>query len=244
MKGPHSMNVNRTNWRRSLALLLSVLLPISADAWIILGYNDWDTVPAAGTGGWTDRDNAATVTDTSTDTPGNSTDWLQITFDAYDPFNPPDIDDVVYVDENAIYAGTWTDLMFIEFDFYSETYTPSIAELRFGTSDSTFYTDYYYSSFTVSETGWTTIRISLDASAWSAFGSPASYLTALGSIDWIGIYLYRSDYNEEIYGIDNFKLMIPEPGDFVMLGAAIAVGAWSFLRRRKESRSPDVTLAV
>ena len=61
----------------------------------------------------------------------------------------------------------------------------------------------------------------------------SQYLADLGSIDWIGVYIYRGSGDEQIYGIDNFKLMVPEPAECFMLAAAVISSGMSLRRKRR-----------
>jgi hypothetical protein len=57
------------------------------------------------------------------------------------------------------------------------------------------------------------------------------YLADLSSSDWIGVFTYRTGAAEQIYGIDNFRLMVPEPAETVVLCVALAVSLVALRRR-------------
>jgi len=50
---------------------------------------------------------------------------------------------------------------------------------------------------------------------------------------WSSMYIFRTGAVEQIYGIDNFMLMIPEPTQCMMLGFAGLVSLWSRRRKKK-----------
>ena len=81
---------------------------------------------------------------------------------------------------------------------------------------------------------------------WSTFNAPFAnwedwqyagatedqYLSDLSSINWIGVYVYRNTGDDQIYGLDDCMLMVPEPAELMMLAVALAAAWWSLRRRR------------
>jgi len=49
------------------------------------------------------------------------------------------------------------------------------------------------------------------------------YLADLASKDWIGVSVYRDVANQELYGLNEFKLMVPEPSEVLLLAMAFVV---------------------
>jgi hypothetical protein len=70
--------------------------------------------------------------------------------------------------------------------------------------------------------------------------SEDQYLSDLSSIDWIGISLGGSSGADPSYQPDNFRLMIPEPSQYVMLSSAI-LACLAAVRRRKNDKQPPTS---
>ena len=88
--------------------------------------------------------------------------------------------------------------------------------------------------FTGEEAGARAAEYMNDYLAWDyGGGSEADFLYDLENISWVGIYIRRNTAVEQIYGIDNFQLWIPEPSEWMMMAALAAV--WVVYRRRKGS---------
>jgi len=64
------------------------------------------------------------------------------------------------------------------------------------------------------------------------FGTEEEFLSDLSDIEWVGLYIDRNTALEQFYGVDNFSLMIPEPGELIMLAFAL-IGVWISHRRRR-----------
>ena len=214
-----------------LAMVLA-LAAGAARAGIVLGIQDWDTAPAEGIGSWTPAGDAATLSLNETD-PANN--WLQIDFPgAIDPEPGAHWDETITMPATDLYVGTWNTDMWIAFDFWAETTSPSTLQVRWlGDATGTQW-GYTLTGATIGQ--WT--RFTAPLSNWedwsiSPFGDVNDFLNDLESINWIGIYIERDGYQDpEIYGIDDFALMVPEPAEIVLLLAGIAAVGWVVLKRR------------
>jgi len=84
---------------------------------------------------------------------------------------------------------------------------------------------------------WGTLRSDTfsDVDDWrlDPFVTQSEFLTDLDSIDWIGIYIFRDGTDAEVYGVDDFKLMVPEPAEYLLLFAALGT-ALVAMRSRKQ----------
>jgi hypothetical protein len=165
-------------------MILAVLAgPVRAE--IMLGKHDWDPT---GTGLWTDLYDSTTVS--TAPVGGHTGGWMQVSFPA--TAQPQNLQagwyDVAYTKATNLYAGTWNEDVWVEFDFWASNVAPGATE--------------------------------------------AQYLADLASIDWIGVYIYRNTADLQIYGIDDFKLMIPEPAEYLVLALALATTGLSLHRKR------------
>jgi len=121
----------------------------------------------------------------------------------------------------------------IVFDFYSETTNAGLLRLYFigGASDYVWYYD-----LTPTVLGWHTYEANMLAEGpFGGWYSPAQGASGLlnstlwndlATVDEVGIYLaYQPNFENQIYGIDNFELNdeyhTPEPGTVAALGFAL-----------------------
>lgn len=222
---------------RSVAVLAATLLiaaPVSGN--VILGQHDWDTDTLHG---WASQDGWTTVAREPTggvDTTG----WMSITFtnDSEDP--GPWWYDTISTPKTNLFAGSWTSSQWIEFDFWASNTEPSAIQVQFGDTATNLVWRYdVFNSETddMALTNWTTYTASFanweDWKIQSPGYTENNYLANLDSIDWIGVYIYRNTAAEQIYGIDNFMLMIPEPVECLMLAAAAISSAMSLRKKKK-----------
>jgi len=214
----------------ALAALCLMVSVSSLHANSILGEHDWDTTPASGVGNWAAVGSSATV---SEDTTVGSDHWLKITFPSgIDPGPGSQWYETVSVPSADLYAGTWETANWIEFDFWSEDVEPDTLQVRWhGTANDEIW------GYTISPAGvgsWGTYTAPLaNWEDWkmNPFVDESDFLADLNSIDWIGVYIFRDGTDQEIYGLDDFGLNVPEPEEYMMLAAAL-VTAFLALRRR------------
>lgn len=214
-----------------LALCLAVATPWAARGGVILGQFTWDS----GTQGWTSMHDWANLGN-----PEGGDGWLSITFDptVLPESSQDEWSAVAKVQASDLFSGTWDDRMSIEFDFFSEDTPPTALQVMWKSTESE---DLWAAVVTPSaSTGqWTTHGVSFaDWTDWMFPGaSEEQYLADLSTIDWIGVYIYRNGADEQTYGLDDFKLMIPEPSQFVLAGSAVAA-CLAALRRRRKGAAP------
>lgn len=201
---------------------------------VMLAEHDWDI----GTHNWSAEFGDATLDRQSSG--GNPNGWLQITFDETSADEVDEIEwyDVIHVNSPGLFAGDWTQDSWIEFDFWASNETPNDIQLQFHSTNDNVW-GYNFTSRIQNTQTWSTVRLSLNYAAnWG--GLPGfddtldQYLSDLSSVDWIGLYTWREESATEIYGLDNFKLMVPEPAECIMLAAALATSAMSLGNRRKK----------
>ncbi len=216
----------------AVAAALVMLCGAAAQAGIILGVQDWDITPAEGLGNWTTAGTAATLSENTTD-PNNH--WLQISFPAaVDPEPGPHWDETVRVPAADLFVGTWDTSMWISFDFWAESSVPETLQVRWAATDSDF--EWGYSLSGVSIGSWTRFTAPLsDWESWKLdpFANVDAYLNDLETINWIGVAIERSgSLDAEVYGLDDFALMVPEPAEIALLLAAVMAVGLTVLKRR------------
>jgi hypothetical protein len=216
---------------RLATVLTAALILFSARmaaAGVILGVHDWDTVDP----NWQSAHGYAQ----SQPAGGNPGGWLEFAFPTTTIGAPQEEWwDMAYTDAGSLFAGGWNTDMWTEFDFWSTNNAAPTVQVRWQSASNDYIWAYDVSSSVAD--GWNTMRTPFsrwtDWDTLSPIGaSEQQYLDDLATIDWIGVYVYRYGAAEQSYGVDDFKLMVPEPAEYLMLGAAMAVSGLS-LRRRK-----------
>ena len=222
-----------------LSALASLLLPAaSVHANSMLTPNDWDITPADGVGNWAAQGSGATV--------GENTDeanhWLEITFEAGDPGPGGSWYETISTPATDLFTGTWLPEYWISFNFWSEDVEPNTLQVQWhGTANDEIW------AYTLDPSGvstWDNLSAPLqDWEDWATnpYVDEADYLADLNSIDWIGVYIFRDGTDEEVYGLDDFSLHVPEPEEYLMLAAALAT-AFFALRRRRTASSPAISV--
>ena len=163
--------------------------------------------------------------------------FLETTFDS--GRGPGEIETIVYQRASTLFAGNWTDTMWIEFDFFAQDETPDFLELRFeGTASGDYWGYLLTPSSPVGD--WTTYSVALDHADTQWFhgegtsrGSESDFLDDLGAIDWVGVYINDGTVDGNRYGLDNFQLMVPEPAEYALAFSALAV-TWLSVRKRRQ----------
>jgi len=217
------------NMRKYIGIFLvaCLLAPASCLAAAILGADDWDS----GSEGWTNEFDVVVLDNPATG--GNTGGWLRITFDA--SADPLDADEAVHVSASDLFAGAWNTNHWIEFDFFASNTIPDHLQIWWGTTN-----DHIWMSDDLSFSGtgaWFTVTgPTFQAGNWNPDEFWYDYETDFGAIDWIGIYIWRGSTDEEIYGIDNFRLMIPEPAEIFLLAAALVTSVASTRRKRRKKK--------
>jgi len=220
---------------RSLSIGAAVMmLPLQLCANSIVAVHDWDVTPASGLGNWARQGTSATISENT----AGADDYMQILFpDGIDPGPGDQWYETVSTPASDLFVGTWITDYWIEFDFWAEDAVPDTLQIRWGNND----TDRTWANTITGGSGvgsWDTLRSDTfsDFNDWKMdpFVTQDDFITDLGSIDWIGVYIYRDGTDEEVYGVDDFKLMVPEPAEYLMLFAALGT-AVMVIRRRKLS---------
>jgi len=149
--------------------------------------------------------------------------------------------DLAKTDASGLYAGTWETDMWIAFYFWSGDVSANTLQVRWQSS-----TNSYVWGYVLTPPGagsWSTLNAGF--ANWDDWdidpgGSEDQYLADLSSIDWIGIYVTRSGTDEQVFGLDNFNLAIPEPEEWFLLTAALATTVLSVGRRKKKRRLKEL----
>lgn len=232
-----AMNVRKPKFsRRSgrivrllAAVFFAMLFQRPANASLILGRHDW----SPGTPEWQSDHGFAQLAPQPAG--GNPAGWLEILFPATDGDPQTEMWDVAYTDASSLFAGGWETNMWVQTDFWSTNDLSPTVQVRWQSSKSSYVWAYEVSSGVGN--GWRTLTAPLTRwSDWDILdpggASEEAYLDDLANIDWIGVFIGRSGNEEQTYGLDDFSLMVPEPSQFLMLGAALAASGLSLRRRR------------
>ncbi|OVE74030.1 hypothetical protein BVX94_01755 [bacterium B17] len=75
----------------------------------------------------------------------------------------------------------------------------------------------------------------INYAAWEYDVDRATFVSELEDRNWTDSYVWSTDLNDPLYGVENYSLEIPEPHTIVMLLAAGTVTAMSFGKRRKDN---------
>lgn len=216
----------------AVALCLFVAMPVLVSADVIVAIHDWDTTPDPNTWG---PDGASASVAVAND----GDDFLQISFPGgIDPGPGDQWYETISTPSADLLAGGWITDYWIEFDFWADDVVPDTLQIRWGNDDVGGNT--WGNTIDTSGIGidsWGTLRTDTfsDFSDWqlAPFVDQADFLADLDSIDWIGVYIERAGTDAEVYGIDDFKLMVPEPAEYLLLFAALGT-ALVAIRRKKQ----------
>jgi hypothetical protein len=107
--------------------------------------------------------------------------------------------------------------MFISFDFWAENAIPQNLQFQFHATNENVW-GYNITDRITSTQTWTTVQVGLGyENAWGPLpgfdDAEEQFLADLAAIDWIGVYIFRDTDEREVYGLDNFRLPVPEPGE-------------------------------
>jgi hypothetical protein len=210
-----------------------VLATVSgAQADIVLGISDWDTNldPWTNQYGWTTIGRASPG--------GNTGGWLRVTF-TNTTAEVPDSSwsDIARTSATNLYTGTWTTQMWITFDFWQSNVVAGAIQVQWKSLTNSDIWGYALTPPAITGgTNWTTLTAPL-LNWWDwayPFATEQQYLADLSSVDWIGIYILRDTTDQQIYGIDNVKLMVPEPAECALLAVAAITSTMSLRRKRRK----------
>ncbi|MDD4869534.1 MAG: hypothetical protein PHR77_03150 [Kiritimatiellae bacterium] len=203
---------------------------------VVLGEIDWNTPETSED---FSHHPVATVVDYPA-TGGNPADggWMRIEFPTI-PDNPGRMwYDVLSMPATNLFAGTWTTNMWLQFDFWESNLVAGAVQLRWQSATNS---SVWRASLTPPSSlqTWTTLAQSfMNWEDWRYPGATeAQYLSDLQNVDWVGVYIFRNTIDEQIYGIDNFIIMIPEPAECFMLMVAVITSGISFRKKRRKKRA-------
>jgi len=219
-------------------VLALCLLAGAAAAGTIVGEFDWDDA-GAGADGWTADESWVDLSRAGAGGVGDS-GYLRIEFADTSELPPTEWFAMPQVDASSLFAGNWESDMWVEFDFFAEDIEPQYVQVRWAATNDRVWRATVFDSGAQSMMTNTWTRLS--SARFESYedwdyggGTQEDFVMDLASIDWIGVYVFRNTSAAQDYGIDNFRLMIPEPSQVVMLLGS-ALSAVLTLRRR---RRPD-----
>lgn len=213
----------------SACLLLAVVQVAHAD--VVGELHDWDPYPGAG--GWTSEYNWV-VLDTPT-SGGNTGGFMSVTFTNTTGGLDSTWEDIIHTPATSLYAGAYSVSNWFVFDFFASNVLPNALQVRWKSSTNSYIWGNAIAGPTATNE-WQSLHSStlMNWDNWDIdpFGTEAQFLADLTDIEWVGIYIQRNTDVEQMYGIDNFALMIPEPAELIMLAAALAA-VWMVYRRKE-----------
>lgn len=219
----------------ALCVLCGCVFSRPAAASIII--QDWDNLPSS-TEGWTSMQ-----TWVSLQNPGSGgiddTGYLRIHLDATaTEAGEPGAEwyALARTPGSTYFAGNYTGRQ-LGFDFFAEDTEPTYVQIRWQSTTNTAVwrsTIYAGSSGNMPLGSWTTMIAPTFASYtdWNyGGGSQEQFISDLAAVDWIGVYVWRDGAEEQDYGMDDLRLMVPEPEEYLMLASAL-IGLAYALRKR------------
>jgi hypothetical protein len=228
------------NMRRDVAMVVLAGLVVAArvaQASIIVAQTTWND---GTTEGWTDAQSWVTLSN-----PGSGgiadTGYLHVHMDATSTSEgEPGAEwyALASAPASSVFAGNWQG-RWVEFDFLAADVQPEYVQIRWQSATNTTVwrsTVFDASTSSMAVGSWTHMVSSgfADYADWDyGSGTQELFVNDLATIDWIGVYVWRNGAGEQDYGIDEFRLMVPEPGEYMMLATAVLSAVWSFRRKRK-----------
>lgn len=195
-----------------------------ARAGVAIGKQDWES----GAEGWVSEYGNVTLDD------GAATNWLTVSWAATTDDPGPSWLDILHAPGTNLYAGSWSTNTWIEFDFWASNVTAGGVQVQWKSTTNANIWGYALNP-PAGGGDWTTLTAPLlDWTDWQYPGATEDqYLSDLSEIEWIGVWIYRGSQAAQIYGIDNFMLMIPEPAECLMLAAALLTALSSLRKKMK-----------
>ena len=198
--------------------------------------HDWDPYP--GDGGWASSNGWVNLATNATGGVTNS-GFLSVTFPEVPDGAPGDDgwQELIYTPATSLFAGTYSVSNWFQFDFWASNVLPNAVQVRWQSSTNSRIWGSLVSGPTATGEWQTLTSVGLGSySDWEidGFASQGEFLSDLTDIEWIGLYIDRNTAVEQMYGVDNFALMIPEPAELIMLAAALTA-VWMAYRRKEQN---------
>jgi len=228
-----------------LVFALPVLFTRPAAASIIVAQQTWND---GTTNGWSDSESWVNLSNPGSGGVDN-TGYLRVHLDATSTLEgDPGAQwyALTRTSASSLFAGNWEGT-WAEFDFFAQEVAPQYVQLRWqsATNSSVWRSTVFDSQQTGMSTGVWTHMVGPALSnftEWNYGGATQEqFVNDLASIDWIGVYIWRNTGSVQDFGLDNFRLMVPEPGEAMMLAAALISSA--FALRKKLKKDPSGTLS-
>ena len=224
----------------SVCLVASAMCAGVASADVVGQMHDWDLYPGAG--GWASSNGWVNLTTPTSG--GNTGGFLSVTFPGVDPSGEPGDpgwQELIYTPATSLFAGTFAVSNFFQFDFWASNVLPSSVQVRWQsrTNSSRIWGAQVISDPTVTGVWQALTSPSLASfSDWEidGFASQGEFLSDLGDVAWVGLYIDRNSALDQMYGVDNFALIflgVPEPAELIMLASALTA-VWIAYRRKEQ----------
>ena len=179
---------------------------------------------------------------------GNPGGYVQISFPG-----GGGIYETLVTNTTANYVGDYYGVspeLSVYFDFYASNALPDSSALYFHSTNGGGET--WTLAFTQAQLGWQSHQIGFSYNfgpGWARVGgggTASGFLSALSSIDWIGINVQNdaSDNNAQIFGFDNWGYAIPEPGDYAFALVLLLAGYSMYRKKQGEESAPSASSGV
>ena len=220
----------RTSVASAVLCLGFILFPVLVNGGVIVAQDNWNLGDLEN---WS-ADNQSWVT---VDNPGSggidNTGFLEITMTETSGNELDEYTAEVRTSASSLFAGTWETNMWIAFDFWAETDQPEYVRVMWGATNTRTWASTVFDSNdqAMPLASWTTLTspLFMNYMDWGGWENQQTFLDDLAAIDWIGVYIYRGGLEEQMYGIDDFNLMVPEPSQYAMLTVAL-LAVWGTVR--------------
>jgi len=218
-----------------LAGLAGVASRAQADA--IVAMTDWNDGSLAN---WSENQAWVTIANPGSGGITNS-GFLQVTLDETDPLNEglgEEWYSLVQVSAADFFTGEWKTNQWFEFNLWASNTTPDYVQVRWSADPGRVWRDTVFDSLydNMGTQSWEHLRSSAltDYSSWDyGGGTQEQFLNDLAAIDWVGVFIWRDGAGLQVYGIDDFALMVPEPSEWLLLAVAGVISRNACRRKRK-----------
>jgi hypothetical protein len=223
--------------QKAIGLAWLVILWLgTAQADSILGQFNWNSGPPYTTEGWTTSDGWVNLSNPGIGGIGGS-GYLKISMPAPAPEMPGEgWWAFTYVSADSLFAGDWKD-KFLQTQFFAPDIQPDYVQIRWSSNNDGAWwrATVFDSNVSTMPAGWNmlTSPTLTNWEDWDFGGGGENFLSDLQNIDWIGVYIRRNTGIPQDYGIDDFRLMIPEPSQTIMLAAALLAAVLALRRKQK-----------
>jgi hypothetical protein len=226
--------------RSALAAILVAASVVSCRAGVIVAQNNWNL---PGPGGWSADLQSWVITPLGNPGSGGITNSGFLRIDMPASGDPGHVDAEATASAATLFAGTWETNMWIEFDFWAQYTEPVYVQVAWGSTNDTVWADTVFDSTTdtMSTQSWTRLTSAsfMSYADWGGWYDQQTFLDDLSAIDWIGVFIRRGGIGDQLYGLDDLNLMVPEPSEIAVLAVALLAACGAVWRSRRRGNAGD-----